>query len=414
MSIDSLVPEKFGPLQDVKIVSSGTLIAEPWAAELASEMGAEVIQVERPGAGDTGWRLLGVRLETADGSPPVATNWIQERRNMFCVSLDLTKPGARDLFLKLVARADIWMESSKPGACLKFGLTDEEVFKVNPKLVITHVSGYGQTGSPDYVHRASYDIVGQAFGGMMYQTGFPDPDPPTRAAPWTADYITALFTLWSSLAGLTHARSTGQGQSIDLAQYEAVHRTLGGTMIEYFEQKLVRERSGNRGQGFQPLNTFAAKDGWVVIGAVAHVFIRLCQVIGLDGEDPKWQSARVNLESIEGIEFDAILRGWVSERTIDQVVEAMNQHQVACSRIMSSELIAADEQYQARGMQIEWRDEQLGRNVKGMGIAPKFSRTPGKVWRGSVKVGHDNELVYGKLLGLKPGELEQLRGRGAI
>jgi crotonobetainyl-CoA:carnitine CoA-transferase CaiB-like acyl-CoA transferase len=118
MSIDSLVPEKFGPLQDVKIVSSGTLIAEPWAAELASEMGAEVIQVERPGAGDTGWRLLGVRLETADGSPPVATNWIQERRNMFCVSLDLTKPGARDLFLKLVARADIWMESSKPGACL--------------------------------------------------------------------------------------------------------------------------------------------------------------------------------------------------------------------------------------------------------------------------------------------------------
>jgi crotonobetainyl-CoA:carnitine CoA-transferase CaiB-like acyl-CoA transferase len=414
MSVDSLVTEKFGPLQGVKIISSGTLIAQPWAAELASEMGAEVIQIERPGVGDSGWRTLGIRLETPDGSPPVATNWIQERRNMFCVSLDLTKPQGRDLFLKLAARADIWMESSKPATCAKFGLHDEEVFKVNPKLVITHVSGYGQTGHPDYIHRASYDIVGQAFGGMMYQTGFPDPDPPTRAAPWTADYITALFTLWSSLAGLTYARSTGQGQSIDLAQYEAVHRTLGGTMMEYFEQQVVRERSGNRGQGFQPLDTFAAKDGWVVIGAVAEVYKRLCSVIGLDGEDPKWQSARVNLESVEGIEFDAMLRGWVNERTIEQVVDKMNEHQVPCSRIMSSDLIAADHHYQARGLHIEWRDEQLGRNVKGMGIVPKFSRTPGKVWRGSVKIGHDNELVYGKVLGLSGDEIEQLRHTGVI
>src|SRR5215469_1313549 len=171
MRIDNLVPERFGPLQDVRILSSGTLIAQPWAAELASEMGAEVIQVERPRVGDSGWRTLGIRLSAADGSPPVATNWIQERRNMFCVSLDLTKPRGRELFLKMVARADIWMESSKPGTCSKFDLHDETVFKVNPKLVITHVSGYGQTGDPDYIHRASYDIVGQAFGGMMYQTG---------------------------------------------------------------------------------------------------------------------------------------------------------------------------------------------------------------------------------------------------
>src|ERR1700730_6800263 len=97
------------------------------------------------------------------------------------------------------------------------------------KLVIAHVSGYGQDGDPDYVKRASYDIVGQAFGGMMYQTGYPD-NPPTRAAPWTGDYLPALFTLWSSLAGLTYARAYGKGQAIDLAQYEAIHHLLGGTM----------------------------------------------------------------------------------------------------------------------------------------------------------------------------------------
>jgi crotonobetainyl-CoA:carnitine CoA-transferase CaiB-like acyl-CoA transferase len=414
MSIENLVPERFGPLQGVRIISSGTLIAQPWAAELAAEMGAEVIQVERPGVGDVGWRTLGIRMETADGSPPVATNWIQERRNIFCVSLDLSKPQGRDLFLQLAARADIWMESSKPGTYPRFGLNDEAVFKVNPKLVITHVSGYGQTGHHDYIHRASYDIVGQAFGGMMYQTGFPDPNPPTRAAPWTADYITALFTLWASLAGLTYARSTGKGQAIDLAQYEAIHRTLGGTMMEYFERGVVRERSGNRAQGFQPLDTFEAMDGWVVIGAVAEVYKRLCRVIGLDPEEEKWQSARVNLESIEGIEFDAMLRGWINERTIEEVVREMNEAQVPCSRILSSEDIARDPHYQARQMHIEWRDEQLGRNVKGIGIAPKFGLTPGKVWRGSVAVGYDNELVYGKVLGMSAQQIAELKDAGVI
>ncbi|MGB6554965.1 MAG: CoA transferase, partial [Candidatus Binataceae bacterium] len=235
MAEKTLVPEAFGPLQGVRIVSTGTLIAQPFAAELAAEMGAEVIQIERPGAGDVGWRNIGIRLATRDGTPAVATSWVQERRNVFCITLDLSKPRGREVFLKLAARADIWMESSKPGTYPKWNLDDATVWNLNPKLVITHVSGFGQTGDPDYVTRASYDIVGQAVAGMMYQTGYPDPTPPTRAAPWTGDYITALFTLWSSLAGLTYARSTGKGQAIDVAQYEAIHKTMGGTMLEYFQ-----------------------------------------------------------------------------------------------------------------------------------------------------------------------------------
>jgi len=133
----TLVPEAFGPLQGVKIVSTGTLIAQPFAAELAAEMGAEVIQVERPGIGDAGWRTIGVRLEAKDGGEPVATTFIQERRNVFCVTLDFSRPQGRDLFLKMIARADIWMESSKPGSYPRWGLDDASVWKVYPKLVIT-------------------------------------------------------------------------------------------------------------------------------------------------------------------------------------------------------------------------------------------------------------------------------------
>jgi crotonobetainyl-CoA:carnitine CoA-transferase CaiB-like acyl-CoA transferase len=404
----TLVPEPFGPLQGVKIVSTGTLIAQPFAAELAAEMGAEVIQVERPGVGDIGWRNIGIKLKTRDGSPPVAATWVQERRNEFCVSLNLATPRGRDVFTRLLARADIWMESSKPGTYPKWGLDDAAVWKLNPRLVITHVSGFGQSGDPDYVPRTSYDIVGQAVGGTMHQTGFPDPTPPTRAAPWTGDYITALFTLWSSLAGLTYARATGKGQAIDLAQYEAIHKTLGGTMLEYFQEGIVRERSGNRAQGFQPLDSVQAKDGWVVLGALGDVYRRLLGVIGLDPANPKWESARTNLESIEGIEFDAILRGWVAERTVAEAVREMNAGQVPCSPIMSSKDMADDPQYRAREMHIEWDDPHVGR-VKGIGIAPRFSLTPGKVFRGAAGIGEDNQRVLGELLGLSAGEIEALK-----
>ena len=413
MGSETLVPEAFGALQGVKIVSTGTLIAQPFAAALAAEMGAEVIQVERPGCGDVGWRTLGIRLQTRDGSPPVSTNWVQERRNIFCVTLDLSAPRGRDIFLRLTERADIWMESSKPGTYGKWGLDDAAVWQVNPRLAIVHTSGYGQSGHPAYTRRASYDIVGQAFGGIMHQTGFPDPTPPTRAAPWLGDYITALFTLWSSLAALTYARSTGKGQAVDVAQYEALHHLLGGTMIEYFHEGIVRQRSGNKAQGFQPLNSFRAADGWIVLGALSEVYDRLCHVIGLDPREGKWQSARTNLESIEGIEFDAILGGWVNERSVADVVRIMNEAQVPCAPIMSSQDMAGDPHYAARQMHIEWEDEQVGR-VKGIGIAPKFSLTPGRVFRGSVGIGHDNRRVYGDLLGLTNEELDRLEKEKVI
>ena len=413
MSTETLVPKTFGPLQGVKIVSTGTLIAQPFAASLAAEMGAEVIQVERPGCGDVGWRTLGIRLQTRDGSPPVSTNWVQERRNVFCVTLDLSQSRGREIFLRLTERADIWMESSKPGTYLQWGLDDATVWKVNPRLAIVHTSGYGQSGHPAYVKRASYDIVGQAFGGIMHQTGFPDPTPPTRAAPWIGDYITALFTLWSSLAALTYARSTGKGQAVDVAQYEAIHRMLGGTMVEYFQEGIVRERSGNKAQGFQPLDSFRAADGWIVLGALSEVYDRLCHVIGLDPRDEKWRSARTNLESIEGIEFDAILGGWINERSVAEVVRIMNEAQVPCSPIMTSQDMAEDTHYAARQMHVEWEDEQVGR-VKGIGIAPKFSLTPGHIFRGSVGIGHDNRRVYGDLLGLTNEEIEHLTAEKVI
>jgi crotonobetainyl-CoA:carnitine CoA-transferase CaiB-like acyl-CoA transferase len=408
-----LLPEPFGPLQGVRILSTGVIIAQPYAAHLAAEMGAEVVQIERPnGIGDE-YRYLGIHLKGPQGLE-VGTSSVQERRNAFYITLDMSTPQGRDLFLRLIPHFDIWMESSRPGTFDRWGLSDEVVLKANPKLVITHVSGFGQTGHPDYLGRPSYDIIGQAYGGLMYLTGFPDPEPPVRATPWTGDYITALFCLWASLAGYIYAQRTGQGQVIDVAQFECIHRTLAGTMVEWFEAGVVRERSGNKATAFQPYDTFMAQDGWVVVGAFNEaMYERLCRVIGLDPNDEKWRRARTNVFSPEGEEFDAILRAWIIERTKKEVTEVLNAAGVACCPVMNSRDMAEDPHYQARQVHIEWEDVHVGK-VRGAGPVPRFSLTPGKIWRGSVPIGYDNELVYGQLLGLSKEELDALRNQGVI
>ena len=409
----SLLVEQFGPLQGMRVLSTGTIVAEPVAAGMAAEMGAEVIHIERPGKGED-WREAEFPISGPNGEQ-IASSWIQDRRNTYYTTLDFSTPEGQEIFLKLIQRTDIWMESSKAHTYDKWGLDDQAILKANPSIVVCHVSGFGQDGDPEYMGRASYDFTAQAFGGMMNLMGNPDPDPPSRAVPWTADYITALFCLWSSLAAYIHAQRTGQGQVIDLAQYEAVHRILAGTMVAYHELGMVRERAGNKAGNAQPWDTFQAKDGWVVVAAIGPiVYARVCGVLGLDSQDEKWISARREVESPQGIEFDAILRGWVAERMVDEVVQTLNDSQIGCSRIMDAREMADNPHYKLRDVHVEWEDQQLGKIVKGVGIVPKFSETPGKIWRGSVPVGHDNELVYRDLLGLEAQALYDLSRRGII
>ena len=201
---------------------------------------------------------------------------------------------------------------------------------------------------------------------------------------------------------------------IDLAQYEALHHILAGTVVAYNELGLNRERSGNAAGLFQPYDSYQASDGWVVIAALGTLFGRVCRVLDLDPEDPYWHPAATEVDSPVGIEFDAVLRGWVLEHTVNEVVEIMNAAQVGCTSIMTPKEMDEDPYYQARNVHIEWDDISLGRRVKGVGVTPKFSDTPGQIWRGSVPVGYDNESVYQHYLGLSAADLDQLKDKGVI
>jgi crotonobetainyl-CoA:carnitine CoA-transferase CaiB-like acyl-CoA transferase len=216
------------------------------------------------------------------------------------------------------------------------------------------------------------------------------------------------------LAGYIHAQKTGKGQVIDLAQFEAIHYLLSGTMVAYYEMGINRERGGNKAGLFQPYDVFQAKDGWVNIAAIGTLFDRICVVLGLEDIEEKWQSASLDPDSVEGIEFDAILRGWVEERTVKEVVEILNKAKIGCTPIMTPKDMAEDPHYEARNVHIEWEDPQLGRKVKGTGIFPKFSDTPGEIWRGAVSIGHDNDLVFSQLLGMSESEITGLAEEGVI
>ena len=221
----SVVPP-FGPLAGVRVVDSGRLVAGPWAATYLGEFGAEVVHVEGPPFGfpyaDPS-RTLIPRLP--EGAPPeasVSESWVQYARNKLSLGLDLRPAEGRQVFLDLLARSDIWIESSRPGTYDRLGLSDASVWEANPKLTIVHVSGYGQNGRPERLQLPSFDLVAQAYSGFLSLQGRPDPDPPMRAGTALNDTVTGLAAAAGALMGYVSAQRTGSGQAVDVAQYRGL------------------------------------------------------------------------------------------------------------------------------------------------------------------------------------------------
>ena len=392
-----------GALQGLRVVEMGQLIAGPFCGQLLGDMGADVIKVEPPGAGDP-------MRDWGQGSDKV--NWEVIARNKRSVSANLRIPEGQSLVRQLIARADILVENFKPGTLEKWGLGPDLLQADNPGLIIARMSGYGQTGP--YSDRAGFGGIGEAMGGWRHIVGEPD-RPPSRMGVSIGDSLTATFGCMGILAALHVREKTGKGQVVDAALYESVLQVMESLVPEYAHMGLIRERSGSFLPGIAPSNVYSCKDGDYMIGANKDsLWVRLAEAMGRPelGSDPRYATHLAR--GTNQIELDALINEWTRTLTIDEVDALMIAYSIPAGRVYRAPEMLADPHFAAREAIIEVETERFGK-LKMQNAFPKLSATPSGVRRPAPSaVGQHNGEVYGELLGLGSGELADLQTVGAI
>jgi formyl-CoA transferase len=408
-----------GPLDGLKVIELGQLIAGPFAARTLADFGADVIKVEPPAAsGDTQggggdplrkWRLL------KDGT---SLWWQVQSRNKRSVALDLRQPEAQDVVRKLAAQADVLIENFRPGAMEGWGLGPDVLQQANPALILLRISGYGQTGP--YRDRPGFGVVAEAMGGLRHLTGEPG-RVPVRVGVRLGDTLASLHGVIGVLMALQHRHNTvgpdapkGRGQVVDVALYEAVFNCMESLLPEYSVFGAVRGPSGSALPGIAPTNAYRCVDGGyaIIAGNGDSIFKRLMSTIGRDdlAQDPALGDNAGRVLRVQ--EIDQAIGDWAQRLTVSDVLAALDRAGVPAGKIYTVADIAADPHFEARGMltQLELSD---GTPVTVPGFVPKLSLTPGSHRRNAPALGQDTEAVL-REVGVTPEQIEALRKRGVV
>ena len=392
-----------GALDGIRVLDLGTRIGAPFAATLLAELGAEVIKVEQPGVGD----FMRTIPPLEDG---VSLWWAVDGRGKKSITLDLSKERGQDILRQLVEHADVLVENFQPGTLERWNLAPDALRAINPRLIVSRVSVYGQDGP--YRDRPGLDRNGIALGGLLHITGHPD-QPPVRPGVIVADYLTALFNTIGVLAALYERERSGQGQGVELALYESVLRIMEWTVAAYDRKGIVRERTGNRLANSAPLDNYETADGtYVCIAAAGDVlFPRLCEAMQRTDllEDERFATLAARAKNGDAINDE--VAAWCRAKTAREIEETLVAHQVPVSRVYAIDEIVADPHVQSRGSTIDVEDPTLG-PVKQQAPVPRLDRTPLQVPSGAPKLGQHTDDVLRELLGMSIGEIEALRSEG--
>jgi crotonobetainyl-CoA:carnitine CoA-transferase CaiB-like acyl-CoA transferase len=393
--------EKKGPLDRVRILEVGSMVAGPVAATLLGDFGAEVIKLEQPKGGDP-IRQSGPIVEGE------SLWWNVEGRNKRSVTLDLRKPQGQQILHKLVEHADVLIENLRPGTMAGWNVGYEQLRTINPRLIMLSISGYGQTGPNSAL--ASYDRVALAFAGFLHVTGYPEM-PPVRPGFAVADYQTALFGAFSIMIALFNRDARGgTGQHIDLSLYETVFRFTEVLITAYDKLGITRSRSGNMASQASPGDHYATADGRYLALTIAadNVFQRLCVAIGDPSlaADPRFSKHAARVQNYEII--NDIVADWIKSTPIERVMEAFTKNGVPHSLIYSPAEIAVDPHYAARGSIATLDHPRLG-PLKMPAAVPLFSETPAPPLRAAPQLGEDTDDVLASLLQLSPENIASLR-----
>ncbi|MDA1100470.1 MAG: CoA transferase [Proteobacteria bacterium] len=400
------------PLEGVRVLDIGSLIAGPFGATMLGDFGAEVIKVEQPGVGDA------LRGTPTDGKANRSDIWLVEGRNKKSITLNLRAPAGQAILKELVAQADVVMENFTPGTLERWGLGWEDLQAVNPRLIMLRVSGYGQTG-PN-AKRSGYDRIALGFSGYMYPTGFPDRFP-VRPAFATADYSTGTFGALAVVLALYQrdlqggTDGKGGGQMIDLALYEPSFRITADMITQFANTGAVRERIGNRNPSFAPAGTFETKDGrYIQIAAGGdNVFARLAEAMDMPAlsSDPRYARSAARIARAD--ELEALLGEWIGAHDFKDIEQRMVAGNVPFGGIYTAADIAADPHYAARQNIAHVPDADLGEVVMP-GVVPKLAGSPGRITHSGPHLGAHNAEILGGRLGKSDEELADLRANGVI
>lgn len=397
-----------GALDGIRVIELGTLISGPFAGRLLGDMGAEVLKIELPTSPDP-LRTWG--QAELDGH---RFFWTVHARNKKAVTLDLRTERGRQLFLELVKQSDVIVENFRPGTLEKWNLGYDVLREHNRGIILVRVSGYGQTG-PD-AGKAGYASVAEAASGLRHMNGFPG-GPPPRLALSLGDSLAGMFAAQGALAALYRRSVTGEGQVVDTALTESCLAIQESTIPDYDIGGVVRGPSGTRLEGIAPSNIYQSANGsWVVIAANQDtVFRRLCQAMGRPelATDERFVDHLARGRNQD--ELDKLIGDWAAEREPQDIIATLSEAGVISGPINTVAEVVHDPQLQARNMIADHWDERVQRNVKGPGVVPVLSDTPGTIRNGgSARPGQDNDEVYGRLLGLDAAQLAALREEGVL
>lgn len=401
-SHDPITPTTPRALAGLRVLDLSRFIAGPLCAQLLGDMGAEVIKVERPGG------------EDARSFPPMiggeSLYVMAYNRNKLGATLDTRHPAAVGLLERLVAKSDVLVENYRPGTLAKIGLTPERLQELNPQLVVTSLSGFGQTGP--MVERSLFDAIAQAMSGLMSRTGAPD-DPPMLTGTFIADYLTGIYGALGTMTALYARHAIGRGQTVDVGSLDALFSCLGTAPSAYLELGIEPVRTGSRDPISGPANVFKTADGWIYVHAGTNpLFKRLCEAMGRENllEGP-WATIDGRMRDIESLELT--VGSWLSEFSTEKAGELLEEVGIPFGPVLSVAEAANLDQLHAREMIVSTPHTTAGK-VRLPGLPIKLSASPGSVRFGAPNVGEHNDYVYGKILGIPTKDVAKLRTDGVI
>ncbi|MBP8247865.1 MAG: CoA transferase [Phenylobacterium sp.] len=414
---ESVVPTTpTGPLAGVVVLDMSRVLAGPWSTQVLADLGADVIKVERPGAGDDTRAWGPPFTTTTDGKPSDAAYYFAANRNKRSITVDMAKPEGNALLRELAARADVVVENFKTGGLAKYHLDYASLKAVNPRLVYCSITGFGHDGP--HAHSAGYDYMIQAMGGLMSITGQPENHPggePMKVGVAVADLFTGMYASSAILAALLHARATGQGQAIDMALFDVQAAMLANIATNYFVSGAVPARMGNAHPNLVPYQPFSTADGAIVI-AVGNdgQFHGLCRVLGDAGlaDDPRFVG---NANRVRNrIALVPLLTVHTVTRTTREWMDLLEPAGVPCGPINTVDKVFDEPQAKFRGLVVEQTRSDLSAPVRTVASPFRLSETPVSYRCAPPALGADTDAVLGEMLGLDAAALAALRDKGAI